>query len=72
MSIRKKSGKSSMLHPVTIRSSCRLFLVDRPTLTRPYEGVHRRMSLMNSSLLLQKRPTCLLCLILMVFEMGGM
>ena len=72
MPIRKKSGKSSMLHPVTIRSSCRLFLADRPTLSRPYKGVHRIMSLMNSSCLLQKRPACLVCLILMVFEMGGM
>ncbi len=67
----KKSGKSSMLDLVSIQSSCRLFLADRPTLTRPYKRVDR-MSLMTSSLLLQKRPACLVHVILMVFEIGGM
>ena len=35
------------------------------------KGVYRRTSLMSSSLLLQQYPTCLVCLIWMVLEMGG-
>ena len=42
-----------------------------PTLTCPCEGVHRRTSLMSSSLLLQQCPTCLVHLIRMVLEMGS-
>ena len=44
--------------------------VGQPTLTHPYEGVHRRMLLMTSSLLLQQCPTCLVCFTCMVLEMG--
>ena len=38
----------------------------RPILARPCEGVHRRTSIMNSSLLFQKCPACLVRLIWMV------
>ena len=38
---------------------------------RPCEGVHRRTSLMISSLLLQQCPACLVRLTWIVFVMGG-
>ena len=38
---------------------------------RPCEGVRWSTSLMSSSLLLQQCPGCLVCLILIVFIMGG-
>ena len=43
----------------------------RPTFDRPCEGVHKSTSLMNSSLLLHQCSSCLVCLILIVFVMGG-
>ena len=43
----------------------------RPAFARPCERVHRRTSLMSSSLLLQQCSTCLVRLTLIVFEMGG-
>ena len=43
----------------------------RPGFARPYEGVHRRTSLMSSSLLLQQCLACLVHLTLIVFVMGG-
>ena len=42
-----------------------------PTFARPCEGVLRSTLLMSSSLLLQKCPTCLVRLTLIVFVMGG-
>ena len=39
-------------------------------MTRPCEGVHKRTSLMSSSLLFQQCPACLVRLTWMVFEMG--
>ena len=64
-------GRSSMLHPVSVQSCCRQVLAGRSlTFARPCEGVHRSMSLMSSSLLLQQSPACLVHLIWMVFEMG--
>ena len=66
------SNRSSRLHPVSIQSCCTLVLVNRPTLACLYEGIHRRMSLINSSLFLQRCPTsCLDHLIWKVLEMGG-
>ena len=38
---------------------------------RPYVGVHRSISLMSSSLLLQQCPACLVRLTCIVFVMGG-
>ena len=43
----------------------------RPAFARPYAGVHRRTSLMRSSLLLQQCPACLVRLTWIVFVMGG-
>ena len=42
----------------------------RPALARPCAGVHRRISLMSSSLLLQQCPAYLVRLTLIVFVMG--
>ena len=56
---------------VSVQSCCRSVLVGHSTLACSCVGVHRRTSLMNSSLLLQQCLTCLVCLIWMVLEMGG-
>ena len=47
------------------------FLLVGPHWHCPCIGVHRRMLLMSSSLLLQQCSICLVCLTSMVFEMGG-
>ena len=65
------SGRSSGLHPVSSHSWCMYVRADRPALARPYMGVHRSTSLMNSSLLLLQCPACMVRLIWMVFVMGG-
>ena len=43
----------------------------RPAFAQPCEGVHKRTSLMSSSLLLQQCPACPVRLTLIVFVMGG-
>ena len=65
------SGRSSGLHPVSSESCCMYARAGRPAFARPYVGVHRSTSLMNSSLLLQQCPACVVCLIWIVFVMGG-
>ena len=65
------SGWSSGLHPVSSRSCCMYVRAGRPGFARPYVGVQRRTSLMNSSLLLQQCPACLVRLTRIVFVMGG-
>ena len=65
------SGRSSRLHPVSAHYCCIYVLADRPAFARPCEGVHRSMSLMNSSLLLRQCPVCLVRLTWIVFVMGG-
>ena len=65
------SGKSSGLHPVSSHSCCMYVRAGRPAFARPYVGVHRSISLMSSSLLLQLCPTCLVRLTWIVFVMGG-
>ena len=65
------SGRSSGLHPVSSHSCCMYVQAGCPAFARPYVGVHRSTSLMNSSLLLQKCPACLVRLIWIVFVMGG-
>ena len=65
------SGRSSGLHPVSSQSCCMYVRAGRPAFVRPYEGVHRRTSLMSSSLLLQQCPACLVRLTWIVFVMGG-
>ena len=64
-------GRSPGLHPVSSQRCCIQVRVGRPAFARPCEGVHRRTSLMISSLLLQQCPACQVRLTLMVFVMGG-
>ena len=65
------SGRSSGLHPVSSHSCCMYVRAGRPTFARPYVGVHRSISLMSSSLLLQQCPACLVRLTCIIFVMGG-
>ena len=65
------SGGSSRLHPVTALSCSIWVLAGRPAFARLYERVHRSMSLMNSSLLLQQCPACLIRLTWIFFVMCG-
>ena len=65
------SGRSSGLHPISSHSCCMYVLAGCPAFARPYVGVHRSISLMSSSLLLQQCPACLVCLTWIVFMMGG-
>ena len=65
------SGRSSGLHPVCSHSYCIYVRAGRPALARLYVGAHRSTSLMSSSLLLQQCSACLVCLIWIVFMMGG-
>ena len=65
------SGRSSGLHPVSSQSYCMYVRAVRPAFARPCVGVHRRTSLMSSSLLLQQYPACLVRLTWIVFVMGG-
>ena len=65
------SGRSSGLHPLSSHSCCMYVLAGRPAFAWPYAEVHRSTSLMNSSLLLQPCPACLVRLTWIVFVMGG-
>ena len=65
------SGRSSGLHSVSSQSYCMYVRAGRSAFARPYVRVHRSTSLMNSSLLLQQCPACLVCLTWIVFVMGG-
>ena len=65
------SGRSSGLHPVSSNSCWMYVRVGRLAFARPYVGVHRSTSLMNSSLLLRQCPACLVRLAWIVFVMGG-
>ena len=64
-------GRSSGLHPVSSRSCYMYVRAGRPDFAWPYAGVHRSISLMSSSLLLQLCPACLVRLTCIVFVMGG-
>ena len=46
-------------------------LASRTAFARQCEGVHRSMSVLSSSLLLQQCPACLVCLTLIFFVIGG-
>ena len=61
--IRASGTKSSGLHPVSSHNCCMYVRAGRPAFARPYVGVHRSTFLMNSSLLLQQCPACLVRLI---------
>ena len=65
------SGRSSGLHPVSSHSCCMYVLAGRPAFAWPYAGVHRSISPMSSSLILQRCPACLVRLAWIVFVMGG-
>ena len=65
------SGRSSGLYPVSSQSCCMYVRGGRSAFVRPYNGVHRRTSLLSSYLLLQQCPACLVRLTLIVFVMGG-
>ena len=67
------SSRSSALHPVSSHNYCMYVLAGHPALARPYVGVYRSTSHMNSSLLLQKCPACLVRLTWIVFwwKAGG-
>ena len=65
------SGRPSGLHPVFSHSCCMYVRAGRPAFARPYVGVHRSISLMSSSLLLQQCPACVVRLTWIVFVMGG-
>ena len=56
---------------VSSHSCCMYVRAGRPAFAQPYVGVHRSISLMNSSLLLQQCPACLVRLTLIVFVIGG-
>ena len=64
-------GRSSGLHPVSSHSCCMYVRAGRPAFAWPYAGVHRSISLMSSSLLLQQCPACLARLTWIVFVMRG-
>ena len=64
------SRRSSRLHLAPVQISCGKVLVGRPTLAHPCEGVHRKTSLMSSSLLFKQFPSCLVRLIWMALKMG--
>ena len=65
------SGRSSGLHPISSQSCCMYVWAGRPAFAWPYAGVHRSISLMSSSLLLQQYPACLVHLAWIVFAMEG-
>ena len=64
-------GRSSGLHPISSHSCCMYAQADHPAFAWPYAGVHRRTSLMSSSLLLQQCSVCLVRLTCIVFVMRG-
>ena len=64
-------GWSSGLHPISSHSCCMYVRTGHPAFAWLYAGVHRSTSLMNSSLLLQQCPVCLVRLTCIVFVMGG-
>ena len=65
------SGRSSGLYPVSSHSCCTYVRAGRPAFAWPYAGVHRSISLMSSSLLLQQCPACLVRLTCIIFVTGG-
>ena len=64
-------GRSSGQHPVSSHSCWMYVRAGRPAFARPCVGVHKRTSLMSSSLLLQQCPACLVRPTWIVFVIGG-
>ena len=65
------SDRSSGLHPVSSHSCCIHVRAGRHAFAWPYAGVHRSISLLSSSLLLQQCPACLAHLTCIVFVIEG-
>ncbi len=65
------SGRSSGQHPVSSHSCWMYVRTGHPAVARPCVGVHKSISLMSSSLLLQQYPACLVRLTWIVFVIGG-
>ena len=65
------SGRSSGLHPVSSHSCWMYVRAGHSAFARPYVGFHKSTSFINSSLLLQQCPACLVRLTWIVFVMGG-
>ena len=65
------TSRSSSLHSLSIQSCCRYVLLGCPTLALLCEGVHWRISLMISFLLLLQCPAYLVYLTWVVLEIGG-
>ena len=65
------NSRSSRLHLVLAQGYCIWVLAGRPAFARPCEGVHRSMSFMSLSLLLQQCLACIVRLTWIVFVMGG-
>ena len=64
-------GRSSGQQPVSSHSCWMYVRAGRPAFARPCVGIHKSTSLMNSSLLLQQCPACLVRLTWIVFVIGG-
>ena len=64
-------GRSSRVHPVSALNCCIEVLASHTTFARPCEGIHKTMSLMSSSLLLQQCPACLVRLTWIFLVMGS-
>ena len=65
------SGRSSGLHPVSSHRCYMYVRAGRPAFAWPYVRVHKSISLMSSSLLLQQCPAYLVRLGWIVFVIGG-
>ena len=65
------SGRSSGQHPVSSHSCWMYVRAGRPAFARPWVGVHKSISLMSSSLLLQQCLACLVRLTWIVFVIEG-
>ena len=64
-------GRSSGQHPVSSHSCWMYVRAGRPAFAWPCVGIHKSISLMSSSLLLQQCPACLVRLTWIVFVMGA-
>ena len=64
-------GRYSGQHPVSSHSCWMYVRAGRPAFARPCVGIHKSISLMSSSLLLQQCPACLVRLTWIVFVIGG-
>ncbi len=65
------SGRSSGLNPVSTQSCCMYVRAGCSVFSRPCAGIHKSTSLMSSFQRLQQCPTCRVCLMLIVFLIGG-